>query len=253
MRIIIVRHADPDYSIDSLTETGWKEARACAKRIQEIDRDCGGIRSIYVSSYGRAQDTARCSLDLIGREDAITCEWLREFWPSIHRPDVMEGRAIAWDWLPQDWTCEPRYYDPKAWKETEVMREGHVGEEYDLVCRNLDQIIREHGYDRCDEEEGIFYHVREANNDTIVIFCHFGMECVLVSHLVHCSPMLLWHNFCALPSSLTTLVTEERREGIASFRVTEFGDTSHLYREGMKPSFSARFCECYQNEDERHD
>ena len=26
MKIIIVRHGDPDYSIDSLTEKGWKEA-----------------------------------------------------------------------------------------------------------------------------------------------------------------------------------------------------------------------------------
>ena len=30
MRIIIVRHGDPDYSIDSLTETGWKEAKILA-------------------------------------------------------------------------------------------------------------------------------------------------------------------------------------------------------------------------------
>ena len=26
MRLLIVRHGDPDYSIDSLTEKGWKEA-----------------------------------------------------------------------------------------------------------------------------------------------------------------------------------------------------------------------------------
>ena len=26
MRILIVRHAEPDYAIDSLTPTGWKEA-----------------------------------------------------------------------------------------------------------------------------------------------------------------------------------------------------------------------------------
>lgn len=28
MRILIVRHGDPDYEIDSLTEKGWGEARA---------------------------------------------------------------------------------------------------------------------------------------------------------------------------------------------------------------------------------
>ena len=32
MKLIIVRHADPDYSIDSLTEQGWKEAESLSKR-----------------------------------------------------------------------------------------------------------------------------------------------------------------------------------------------------------------------------
>lgn len=27
MRLLIVRHADPDYSIDSLTPAGWEEAK----------------------------------------------------------------------------------------------------------------------------------------------------------------------------------------------------------------------------------
>ena len=26
MKLLIVRHAEPDYSIDSLTEKGWREA-----------------------------------------------------------------------------------------------------------------------------------------------------------------------------------------------------------------------------------
>jgi probable phosphoglycerate mutase len=95
--------------------------------------------------------------------------------------------------------------------------------------------------------------VERANNDTIVFFCHFGIECVLLSHLLNISPMLLWHGFCAAPSSITTVNTEERRKGIASWRVSAFGDISHLYAAGEEPAFAARFCECYDNTDERHD
>ena len=65
--------------------------------------------------------------------------------------------------------------------------------------------------------------------------------------------MPLWHGTCALPSSVTTLITEERRKGISSFRMCAFGDTSHLYAAGREPSFSARFCETYGNWDQRHD
>lgn len=79
------------------------------------------------------------------------------------------------------------------------------------------------------------------------------MECVLLSHQLGISPMILWHGFCAAPSSVTTVATEERRKGIAAFRMLSFGDTSHLYAAGRQPSFAARFCETYDNMEQRHD
>ena len=65
--------------------------------------------------------------------------------------------------------------------------------------------------------------------------------------------MTLWHGTCAAPTSVTTVVTEERREGIASFRMTGFGDLSHLYGTGEPPSVSGRFCERWKNAGERKD
>ena len=124
-----------------------------------------------------------------------------------------------------------------------------VKEKYDIVCHGLDDVLKKHGYER----EGMHYKAVKPNNDTIVFFCHFGVECVLLSHLINVSPMILWHGFCALPSSITSIYTEERRPGIASFRINEFGSTAHLYAADRKPSFSARFCECYANTNERHD
>ena len=65
--------------------------------------------------------------------------------------------------------------------------------------------------------------------------------------------MVLWHGLCAAPSSVAVLNTEERRQGIASFRMSEYGDISHLYANDEPPAFAARFCERYENEEERHD
>ena len=108
---------------------------------------------------------------------------------------------------------------------------------------NLDAVLAEHGYVR----EGDFYRAERPNRDTIVFFCHFGMECVLLSHLMNTSPMILWHHLCAAPSSVTTVYTEERCPGKAIFRVSAFGDISHLYAGGEEPSFMARFCETYHD------
>jgi probable phosphoglycerate mutase len=75
----------------------------------------------------------------------------------------------------------------------------------------------------------------------------------MLAHLIGASPMVLWHGLCAAPSAITVVSTEERRAGIASFRINTFADTGHLYAAGREPSFSARFCETFGNAAERHD
>lgn len=245
MKLLIIRHGDPDYSIDSLTEKGWKEAEYLSERITKLN-----VRDFFVSPLGRAKDTASFTLQKLGRT-AAELEWLKEFPPRIFRPDLPADMksSICWDWLPQDWTAEENFYDRDHWHESEILKEGNVKEEYDRVTGKFDELLAGYGYVR----EGHYYRVEKSNNDTIVFFCHMGLECVLLSHLLGVSPMVLWHGMCAAPTSVTTIVTEERRQGIALFRISSFGDISHLYAHDEPPAFAARFCEAFENEHERHD
>lgn len=242
MKILIIRHGDPDYSIDSLTGTGWIEAKLLADRLSRLD-----IKEFYVSPLGRAKDTASLTLKRMGKT-AAECSWLREFAAMTQKPWQQEP-FCAWDWYPDEWTQNPNYFDREAWSSTEIMERGHVAAEAKWVIREFDNFLAQHGYQR----EGNYYRAIAANEDTVVLFCHFGVECMLLSHLMNVSPMVLWHGLCAAPSSVTTVVTEERRKGIASFRVTAFGDISHLYAADREPSFAARFCETYDRTDQRHD
>lgn len=243
MKLLIVRHGDPYYEIDSLTEKGWREVEYLSEKLTRLD-----VKEFYVSPLGRAKDTASITLKKMGRT-AIECDWLREFDHFIYRPDVEGKRMITWDWLPQDWTADERFFHYDQWYLNEREQEGRIKEAYDSVIEKFDALLAKHGYVR----EGHYYRAEQANNDTIVLFCHFGLECVLLSRLLNISPMVLWHGFCAAPSSVTTLTTEERRKGIAYFRMSAFGDISHLYAHDEQPAFAARFCEAYDNENERHD
>lgn len=240
MKLLIIRHADPDYSIDSLTEQGKIEAELLSRQL--VSRD---IKAFYVSPLGRARDTANYTLEKMGRT-ATVCDWLKEFPPSVDKPN--KPQSICWDWLPEDWTDDKRCFDIDEWYKIDAFSKGNVYEEYRRVCEGLDDLLAEHGYVR----DGRMYRAEKANEDTVVLFCHFGLECVLLSHLLNISPMQLWHGFCAAPSSVTVLVTEERVKGKAYFRTGTFGDVSHLYMGGEEPSFSARFCECYDNFEQRH-
>lgn len=241
MKILIVRHADPDYSIDSITSQGKIEAELLSQRLTRLN-----IKEFYASTLGRAKDTAAYTLNKLNRT-ATECDWLKEFPCVINRPD--KENIIAWDWLPSDWTTIKDFYSIDDWANVSAMSKGNVFSEFKYVTSEFDKLLEKHGYLRNNN----IYKVISPNEDTIVLFCHFGVECVLLSHLLGISPMLLWHGFCAAPSSVTTIVSEERQKGIAYFRVNSFGDISHLYSANEEPSFAARFCETYNNANQRHD
>ena len=127
------------------------------------------------------------------------------------------------------------------------MAEGNVTEKYKKVCDGIDELMAKHGY----VHNGKIYDVVNENHDIIVLFCHFGVESVLLSHIFGISPMIMWHNFVALPTSVTRIVSQEREKGKAIFTCLQYGDLSHLYAGGEEPSFMARWCECY-SDDTRH-
>lgn len=241
MKLLIIRHGDPDYAADSVTEKGAREVEMLAERLSRLD-----IHTFYVSPLGRAQRTAAPTLQRL-HKDAVTLPWLREFQAPVQDPETDRLRN-PWDFKPAYWMQDPRFYDASLWTQTPVMQTGDVASEAQRVYQGLDDVLARHGYRR----KGLYYEATAANTDTIAFVCHFGVECVMLSHLMNISPMPLWHHFCALPSSVTTLVTEEREKGIAVFRCLSFGDLSHLYAHGEEPSFAARFCEVYNDFSQRH-
>ena len=243
MRILIIRHADPDYANDTLTEKGWKEAELLANRLEKEKIDY-----FYSSPLGRAQDTCKTVAKRFGKEkDIVVHDWLKEFDVRPLFP-YAERRTRVWDMLPEFWTERELMYDRARWHQEEVYKEAHTEEEYKIVGEGLKNLLASHGYVR---EKGR-YRVENANADTIALFCHFGIEMILLSHMFGVSPIPLLHGFTALPSSVTTLYSEERREGVAFFRCCEFGSLTHLYAGGEPPSFAARFCERF-TDDTRHD
>lgn len=230
MKLVFVRHGDPDYVHDSLTEKGRTEAEILSKRIAKMT-----VRDFYCSPLGRAQETAACSLEKIGRE-AVTYDWLREF-PGYILDEQTKKRRIPWDLMPRDWTVRPRLYDKEQWLSEPLMQTGDVAEVYARVCAGIDSLLAGYGYVR----DGGMYRVQGGNEDTIVFFCHLGITFAIMAHLIGLSPVVLWQGFFVAPTSVTTLVTEERIPGEVFFRCIGLGDISHLYEAGEEASKSGFF------------
>ncbi len=257
MRILFIRHGDPDYVHDTLTEKGHREAGLLAKRAESL-----GLGTCYVSPLGRAKDTAAYCLRQTGNT-AETLDWLEEFparidlnrYPGLREAypgaKIQNNRYIprvVWDMAPAYWTEHEEYFDSVRWRESEAARCSDAVERYDQVTERFDRFLEEYGYIR----ENRHYKVERESKETVTFFCHFGITCVLLSHLWNVSPFLLWHSFAFAPTSVTEVVTEERERGTAYFRGLKLGDVSHLYAGNEPVSFAARFCEIYSDSQERH-
>ena len=137
MRFVIVRHGDPDYSVDSLTPKGWREAELLSERLTKLD-----VKAFYCSPLGRAKDTASKTLEKLNRS-AETLKWAREFEGKVK---INGETKSAWDRLPAEWTDNPDFYTPQGWIKTPIMQSGNVEKKYNKVCKGVDELLAKHGY-----------------------------------------------------------------------------------------------------------
>lgn len=256
MKIIFIRHAEPDYNIDSLTEKGHREARLLAKRTAKWE-----VADFYCSPLGRARATAEPTLKEVGRE-AKVCDWLQEFTiPSYETGEHM----LLWDLMPEYLEENKMLFQPGEWLKAPIMQKGPVKDYYKKVTAELDKLLSKYGYVR----NGIYYcspkgrlasnhymvydghtleHMKncKADDTTIVCFCHLGVMLTLISYLINSTPSTLWQGIFVPPSSVTVVASEEREPGKAYFRCQMIGDTSHLREAGEPVSYYGYFAPPFQ-------
>ena len=232
MKLMIIRHGDPDYSIDSLTEKGWREAVLLANRLVNTPID-----AFYLSPLGRAQATARPTLESL-KCNGETLLWMREFEGCIISPYSGNERN-CWDLPPSLWCADERCFHPTEWKEFPLYAEStSVGSSYAKVVAGVDELLARYGCVR----EGRLY--RGGEDKTIALICHFALAMVVISHILGIPMPVAVHNFYLAPTSVTTLELETDAAGGGHFRAIGIGDISHLYvgdepmsYSGMHPNF----------------
>ncbi len=227
MRLLIIRHGDPDYRIDNLTEKGKVEAELLSQRLAREN-----LTHIYCSPLGRAQATAAPTVAKTGLQPVIL-DWLREF-PAHIKTDYRPDGMCPWEMRPWHWSSIPELYDRELWKTVSPFAESPCPEVFDRIGREWDALLARHGYVR----KGALYEVTQPNEDTLAFFCHFGLGMALIAHLIGLSLPLLWHTVFLAPSSVTEfrMETSSEQPHMAVAKCRGMGDLSHLYQSGIATS-----------------
>ena len=239
MKIMIVRHAEPDYSIDSLTEKGRLEAELLSRRLSRVP----DVLDYYMSPLGRAIATAGYTLEKVGRT-AEVLPWLAEFRGTCFDPD-RDRVKNCWDFRPRTFRSRPELESPDAWLSCPLFEGSNAEAIWRETTEGVDALLARYGYSPL----GQVWKAEDNRKGVIMLFCHFAIGMAVTAYLTHMSPVVLWQNFCMVPSSVTTLVTEERVKGEVAWRCMQLGDISHLYAENERYSTAGLFPEVYDGRD----
>ena len=224
MLLYIIRHADPVYETDSLTERGKMQAEAVGKRLARL-----GIDRIFSSPMGRAKMTAEPAARLLGLPVNIE-PWAHEIEDErlFMLPDGTKKSIYQ-----IENTVFRRSGNIDLGYESALsctgIRDSRIGEAIDYIAENGNDFLSRLGYKH---EDGA-YRIVKPSDERVALFCHAAMMRAWFSTLLHFPFHLAWGGFATTHTGVTVLEFKNNESGFTAPRCLCFSDISHLYAEGL--------------------
>ncbi|MCR5764226.1 MAG: histidine phosphatase family protein [Treponema sp.] len=219
MRLIFVRHGDPNYELDCLTELGHRQAKVTAQRL--LDE---GIEEIFSSPMGRARQTALPFSELSGIKNIQILDFMKEIRYG-HENDLYNQDLSPWVGVDRLADKGVDLQDSN-WRRFDLFTDNTATIDIDKVAENADKWLLTLGYKR----EGLYYKNIRADDSqhTVVLFSHGGSSTAFLSRVLNIPFPLL----CAslhIPHTGITILRFDRTPGKVSVPVIELmNDGNHV-------------------------
>ena len=224
MYLYVIRHGEPDYTTDTLTERGKKQAEATAVRLKnaKIDR-------VYSSPLGRARLTAKPTADLLGVDIGIE-EWAREVDEGTYTP-FPNGIPTPLSLVQSTYFRENGNMDLgfDGAYDCQVFSTSGMKDAVKKITDGGREFLARHGYV---EENGI-YRIETPSDERIALFCHGAMGRAWISHLLHIPINLMWAGFRYTHTGVTVFEFKNNKNGVTAPAMLCYSDMSHLSAAGL--------------------
>ena len=224
MLLYIIRHGDPIYETDTLTERGKLQAEAVGKRMfdSKIDR-------IFSSPMGRAQETAVPACRLLGLEKTIE-PWTHEIEDERLTPypdGVMKSVTLVQNtYYRQDGNIDLPY--DKAF-ECVGFNQSQMEQKVKSIEADGKKFLERLGYR---EENGV-YRILRKNEEKVALFCHYAFAKSWLSTLLHIPIHIMWGGFDYNHTAVTVVEFKNNENGFTAPKCLCFADVSHLYAQNL--------------------
>ena len=229
MLLYYIRHADPIYNPDSITEFGKLQAKSLANRLAKE-----GIDEIYSSSCGRALMTAEPTCNKLG----LKCKPL-----DFAREDkVWADMSLEVEGMHADWCFEfphitKLFLDPDViklgdeWYNHESFANYKFKEGLKRIDKDVDEFFKELGYihDRNNKE----YIVCKPNDKKIAFFAHSGFGMAFLSSVLDIPYNVYSTHHKQMGTTHITIIEFKEIDGKCIPRLICYSDGSHLYKDGI--------------------
>ncbi len=220
MKIILIRHGDPNYEKDCITELGHKQVKVAAQRLlkEEIDE-------VYSSPLGRARQTAQAFLDASGIADMTILDFMQEIRFG------QEGALYDNKWNP--WLgvyaliSEGKDLQSPEWRNYPVFKDNFATIDADKIAEETDKWLATLGYER----QGFYYRCSSQENadKTIAIFCHGGSSAAFMSRVLNQTFAYTCGVLMHFPHTTISVLKFENKPGELILPVIELlNDAGHL-------------------------
>ena len=226
-----IRHGNPIYNPDGLTELGFKQADALALKFKEI-----GLDKIYSSTSNRAILTAKPTAKILNKE-IIELDFAHEKHPWQNLTIDNQKGGVCWlyqfDQTIELFNSEEIEKLGFNWYNHPMFKNYNFKNELERTKTEADKFFLELGYKHIGNGK---YKVEKSNNDKIALFAHQGFGMSFLSTILDI-PYPKFSTHFDLGHSSITVIEFKELNGYAYPKIISLSNNSHLYKENVLTTY----------------